>query len=65
MIPRMLVGRRAELASFDHLVGEREQLVGDGQAERLGGLEVYHQLVLGRRLHREIGRLFALRMRST
>jgi hypothetical protein len=24
--------------SFNHLVGERQQLVGNGQAERLGGL---------------------------
>ena len=31
-----------------------------GEAERLGGLEVDHQLVLGRRLHRQIGRLLAL-----
>ena len=30
------------------------------EAERLGGLEVDHQLVLGRRLHRQIGRLRAL-----
>ena len=31
-----------------------------GEAERLGGLEVDHQLVLGRRLHRQVGRLLAL-----
>ena len=30
------------------------------EAERLGGLEVDHQLVLGRRLHRQVGRLLAL-----
>jgi hypothetical protein len=29
----------------------------DFEAERLGGLEVDHQLVLGRRLHRQVGRL--------
>ena len=29
-------------------------------AERLGGLEVDHQFVLGRRLHRQVGRLLAL-----
>jgi hypothetical protein len=30
--------QRDEIApiSFDHLVGQREQLVGNGQAERLG-----------------------------
>ena len=31
-----------------------------GEAERLGGLEVDDQLVLGRRLHRQVGRLLAL-----
>ena len=30
------------------------------EAERLGGLEVDHRFVLGRRLHRQIGRLLAL-----
>ena len=30
------------------------------EAECLGGLEVDHQLVLGRRLHRQVGRLLAL-----
>ena len=30
------------------------------EAERLGGLEVDHQFVLGRRLHRQVGRLLAL-----
>ena len=31
-----------------------------GEAERLGGLEIDHQLVLGRSLDRQIGRLLAL-----
>jgi len=43
--------------SFDHLVGEREQPVRNLEAERLGGLEIDHQLVFGRRLHRQVGRL--------
>jgi hypothetical protein len=30
------------------------------EAERLGGLEVDRQLVLGRRLHRQVGRVLAL-----
>ena len=30
------------------------------EAERLGGLEIYDQLVLGRRLHRQVGGLLAL-----
>src|SRR5262245_27978635 len=47
-------------ASLDHLVGEREQLVGDLEAERLGGLEIEHKLELGGAHHRKVGGLFAL-----
>jgi hypothetical protein len=35
-------------ALLDHLVGGGQQRFGDGEAERLGGLEVDHQLELGR-----------------
>ena len=35
-------------------------MCGTVEAERLRGLEVDHQLVLGRLLHRQIGRLLAL-----
>src|SRR5438445_8285107 len=38
---------------------------GDGQPERLGGFKVDHELILARRLHRQIGRLSPLRMRLT
>jgi hypothetical protein len=42
---------------FDHLVGKCEQLVGDGQAERLRGGEIEHELELGRLNHRQVGGL--------
>src|SRR5262245_23753427 len=42
---------------FDHLVGEREQIVGDLEAERLGGPEVDHELELGRLQNRQVGGL--------
>ena len=38
---------------FDHLVSEREQLVGYIDAERLGGLEIDHQLEFGRLGYRQ------------
>jgi hypothetical protein len=35
---------------FDHLVGAREQHGRHVEAQRLGGLEIDHKLVLGGRL---------------
>jgi hypothetical protein len=45
---------------FYHLVGAGEHDRRHIDAERLGGLEVEHRLVFGRRLHRQVGRLLAL-----
>src|SRR5262249_5590604 len=46
--------------SFNHLVGAHEHAERDFEAERLGGPHVDYQLVLGRRLYRQVGRLLAL-----
>src|SRR6267154_1061605 len=45
--------------SFDHLVGAHEQRWRHVEAERLRRLEVDHQFVPGRCLHRQIRRLVA------
>src|SRR5262245_50449078 len=47
------------LRSFDHLVGAGEQRGWDLDPERLGGLQVDHELELGGLLDGQIGRLFA------
>ncbi len=47
-------------ALFDHLVGAGKHGRRHVEAERLGRLEVEHRLVLGRRLHWQVGRLLAL-----
>ena len=52
--------RGAESGLFDHLVGAREHRCRHVEAERFGGLHVDHQLVLGRRLHGQVGWLLAL-----
>ena len=44
---------------FDHLVGGHEQGGRHGQTQRLGGFQVDDGFILGRHLHRKIGRLGA------
>src|SRR2546423_9484988 len=45
--------------SFDHLVGSKQKLRRDGQAKCLGGLQIDHEIVLGRLLVGQITRLLA------
>src|SRR5262245_59875371 len=52
--------RSAHGNSFDHLVGAGEQRRWHGEAELFGSFEIDRQLVVGRVLHRKIGRLLAL-----
>jgi hypothetical protein len=62
-IPDRQVGANSCLSEllFDHLVGEREQLVGNFKAERLCGFEVDDQLEFGRLQNRKVGWLFSLK----
>ena len=60
---RRAAEQRDELAASHHSITSSARASSDGgtvEAERLGGLEVDDQLVLGRRLHRQVGRLLAL-----
>jgi hypothetical protein len=45
------------IESFDHLVGEREQLVWEIEAERLRCGEINDEIELGRLLDRDVRRL--------
>src|SRR5262249_11741280 len=64
-VPRAAMPRRPpapgmSAASFDHLVGGGKQIERDGEPECPGRLEIYEQLVFGRQLNRQVGRLFTL-----
>src|SRR5262245_15987633 len=53
------MGQKRHRILFDYFVGLRKQRRWHRYAQRLRSLEVDHQLVLGRRLYRKIGRLLA------
>ena len=44
---------------FDHLVGERDELCGNGYTECFGGFGIDHQLEFGRLPYWQVGRLGA------
>src|SRR6201982_370163 len=46
--------------SFDHLVGAGQPRLRNVETQRLGSLQIDHELVLGRRLHWQVARLLAL-----
>jgi hypothetical protein len=52
--------RQDDSCSFDHLVGELLEMQRHVEAERLGGLEIDHQLELDRGLDGKLARLRAL-----
>ena len=56
---------RQHSCSFDHLVGAGEERGRDVKAESLGGLEIDHELELGRLLDGQSAGFAPLRILST
>src|SRR4249919_4115318 len=48
---------RWDAASFDHLVGNLQQVATNCQAKRISRLQIYHQLEFSWLLYRQFGRL--------
>ena len=57
--PRLVRPQQSRLYSITSSA-RASSVGGTVEAERLGGLEIDDQLVLGRRLHRQVGGLLAL-----
>src|SRR5215475_8082576 len=57
--PRLQCSKLRPPALLNYLGGAQQNGSGYGKAECLGGLEVHGHLELGRKLHRQIARLFA------
>jgi len=51
--------RSSRWSLLDYLVGGGQQRFGDGEAEGFGGLEIEHQFVFERLLHRQVRWLLA------
>jgi hypothetical protein len=56
---RMIIAGQQRDSVLSGVAGGRQERFRDGQTERLGGLEIDHQVVLCRRLHGQISRLLA------
>ena len=56
----MRLTHRSKIDLLDHLVGGGEQLIGNGEAERLCGLEIEHKLEFGRSLNGQIRGILTL-----
>src|SRR3974390_770010 len=51
---RLIAPALAGAFSLDHLVGTQQDRLRHGEAERLGGLEIDHQLEFGRKFDRQV-----------
>jgi hypothetical protein len=59
-VPQPAVSKRSKQRSYSITSSARASRTGDTEPEGIRGLQVYHQLVLGRLLDREVGWPLAL-----